>query len=142
MEQELEESIARYYETIADVVQGDSESQKELWSRRDDVLLANPLGPPVRGWVQVEQAFDRAAGSMADGELLSHERITGFAAGDLAYIFEIERSRARFGGSDSFATVSLRTTTIWRREEARWKIVLRQADPITTPRPLESLFEQ
>ena len=31
MEQELEESIARYYETIADVVQGDSESQKELW---------------------------------------------------------------------------------------------------------------
>ena len=142
MQAGLEQAIEHYYETIADVLKGNSEPQKELWSRRDEVLLANPLGPPARGWSDVEAAFDRAAGAMADGQLLSHVRITEHETPDLAYIFEIERSRARFGGSDEFSTVSLRTTTVWRREETGWKIVLRHADPITTPRPVESMFER
>jgi ketosteroid isomerase-like protein len=139
---DLEQAIEHYYETIAEVLKGNSEPQKELWSRGDDVLLANPLGPPARGWSDVETAFDRAAGVMTDGQLLGHERITEHETPELAYIFEIERGRARFGGSEEHATVSLRTTTIWRREEDAWKIVLRQADPITTPRPVESMFER
>ena len=32
----------------------------ELFSRRDDVTLANPLGPPHLGWGEVEKAIERA----------------------------------------------------------------------------------
>jgi ketosteroid isomerase-like protein len=142
VESDLEQAIERYHEAVAAFVTGEPEPQKQLWSRREDVTLANPLGPPVSGWTDVEKALDRAASAIADGELLSHERVTEYATGDLAYILEIERSRARFGGSDEFATVSLRATTIWRREEDGWRVALRHADPTTTPRPVESMFEK
>ncbi len=50
MESDLAQTIEHYYETIAAVLTGDAEPQKDLCSRRDDVTLANPLGPPARGW--------------------------------------------------------------------------------------------
>jgi hypothetical protein len=30
---------------------------KKLWSRREDVTLANPYGHPVRGWEQVAKTI-------------------------------------------------------------------------------------
>jgi hypothetical protein len=47
---ELGAVIEEYHRTIDAIVIGDPEPQKRLWSRGDDVTLANPLGPPVRGW--------------------------------------------------------------------------------------------
>ena len=46
------------------------------------------------------------------------------------------------GGSDEIAPVSLRVTTVFRREDGEWRIVHRHADPITSPRSLESLLQQ
>ena len=59
-----------------------------------------------------------------------------------SHIVEIERGRAKFGGADEFASVSLRVTTIFRREAGEWRIVHRHADPITAPRPIESVLER
>jgi ketosteroid isomerase-like protein len=38
--------------------------------------------------------------------------------------------------------VSLRVTSIFRREEGEWRIVHRHADPVTTARPAESIVAQ
>ena len=42
-------------------------------SRGDDVTLANPLGPPVRGWGQVEEHLEQAASTAREGEPLRYE---------------------------------------------------------------------
>ena len=61
---------------------------------------------------------------------------------DLAYIVEVERLRSKVGGREEVAPVDLRVTTILRREDDRWRIVHRHADPITTVRPAESVLQK
>jgi|SRR5690349_17112022 len=138
----LAQFIEQYHRSVDAFVKGDPEPQKRLWSRRDDITLANPLGPPVRGWHEVDVALDQAASLVQDGKVLSSERITEVETVDLAYIVEIEQVRVRIGGAAAVAPVSLRVTSIFRREEGEWRIVHRHADPVTTARPVESIVEQ
>jgi ketosteroid isomerase-like protein len=137
----LAQVIEQYHQALGAFVKGDPDPDKRLYSRRDDVTLANPLGPPNRGWNQVEAAMERAASQLRDGEVRAFERISEYATADLAYIVEIERYRGRFGASE-MASSSLRATTIFRREDGEWRIVHRHADPITAPRAPESVLEQ
>ena len=139
---DLAQVIEEYHRALEAFVKGDPEPNKKLFSRRDDVTLANPLGPPARGWNQVETTLDRAASLLREGEATRFERISEYATADLAYILEIERTRAKVGGADEMSPISLRVTTIFRREDDGWRIVHRHADPITSPRPIESAVEQ
>ena len=123
-------------------VKGDPEPKKRLFSRRDDVTLANPLGPPARGWNEAEKTLEHAASQLREGEAIGFERISGYATADLAYILEIERYRGKLGGADEIVPNSLRVTTIFRREDGEWRILHRHADPITSPQPIESTLEQ
>ena len=134
--------IEQYHRAVFAFVQGDPEPYKKLSSRRGDVTLANPLGPPARGWNQVEEALDRAASQLHGGEPIRSERISEVVTEDLAYTLEIERTAIKAGGSDQIAQVSLRVTTIFRREDGEWRIVHRHADPITSPQSIESLLQQ
>jgi ketosteroid isomerase-like protein len=135
---ELHEFVAEYRQSVDAFITGDPEPQKPLWSRRDDVTLANPLGPAARGWREVEAAMDRAAAQIRDGEPGRYETISEYATADLAYNHEIQHTRAKLGGGDDIRSISLRVTTIFRREHDGWRIVHRHADAITEPRPAES----
>ena len=141
MDSDLEEFLEQYHRSLEAVVKGDSAPQDRLWSRSDDATLANPLGPPARGWTEVSNALRRAVSQLSDGEVLGIERISGYSSHDLAYLVEIERFRVRAGGASAPALSTLRVTTIFRREEEGWKILHRHADPVTTPRPIESVLD-
>jgi len=135
----LTQMIEDYRRSIDAIVQGDPEPQKGLWSRGDDVILANPLGPPAVGWDSVKAHLEYSASTVRAGEPISYESIAEYSTGDLGYNFHLERTRARFGESDEMMPVALRVTTIFRREGREWRIVHRHADPITTARPVESI---
>lgn len=137
---DLAQFIEQYHRALDAFVQGDPEPVKQLFSRKDDVSLANPLGLPVRGWSQVADATDRAASQVREGEPVRYETISEYATDDLAYNLELERVRAKTVATDEFGEIALRVTTIYRREGGEWKIIHRHADPITTPRPIESVF--
>jgi ketosteroid isomerase-like protein len=115
--------------------QGDPEPKKRMFSRRDDVTLANPLGLTARGWIEVEKTMEYAASRYRDGEPISYERISEYSTADLAYMVEFERSRVKVGGDAELTTVSLRVTTIFRREDGAWRIVHRHAERVTSPPP-------
>jgi ketosteroid isomerase-like protein len=138
---DLEQVMEQDHRALDAFMKGDPEAKKRLYSKGDDATLANPLGPPARGWNQVAEALERAASQVRDGEVVAFERISQYATPDLAYIVEIERTRAKVGGDDDMARFSLRATTIFRHEDDGWKVVHRHADPITTPRPIESALE-
>jgi ketosteroid isomerase-like protein len=65
-----------------------------------------------------------------------------YATPDLGYVFHIERVEAMVGESDELRRITLRVTLIYRREDDGWKIVHRQADPIMTPRLIDSIIEE
>ncbi len=134
--------IEQYHRVLNAFVQGDPEPVKQLFSRRDDVTLANPLGPAVRGWSQVGEATARAASQIREGEPVVFESISEYATEDLAYNLELEEVRAKIVGTDEFGDIVLRVTSIYRREDGEWKIVHRHADPISAPRHIESVLQR
>jgi ketosteroid isomerase-like protein len=136
---DLDELKSRYHRSIEAVIRGDAEPQMELWSHRDDVTLANPLGPPAKGWRGVRQVVEKAASLLREGEGQTFDLISSYETADLAYDVEIERCRVKLGGADELVPVALRVTTVYRREDGGWQVVHRHADPITQARPVGSL---
>jgi ketosteroid isomerase-like protein len=122
-------------------LKGNPEPGKALYSRRDDVSLGNPYGPFAVGWKQVEQTMERAAALYRDGEAVAFEPVALYASEDLACLVEVERYRGKVGGADEPSSISLRVTSVLRREDGTWKIVHRHADPITAPRAPESVLQ-
>ena len=139
---DLDQLIERSHLALGEIVNGNPEPLKEIYSHRDDVSLANPFGPPVRGWDEAARTMERAASNYRDGEIVSFENVAKYVTSELAYIVEVERYRAKVGGSEDITPVSLRVTSILRPEEGTWKIVHRHADPITTPQPAESVIQE
>jgi len=110
-----------------------------MFSERNDVSLANPLGPAVRGHKKVVETAERAASNYRDGEPIHFENLVKVVTPDLAFVVENERSKVKVSGRPDFSAVALRVTAIFRPEEGVWKIVHRHADTIVTNRPAESL---
>src|ERR671910_290040 len=138
----VDELIERYQLGLDDFMKGNPEPVKELFSHRDDVTLANPLGPPAHGWDEVAAAGEHAASQLRDGEMVGFETIEKYVTDELAYIVRVERARAKVGGSVDITPIALRVTMIFRPEEGEWKIVHRHADPITTAQPVESVIQE
>ncbi len=141
MAEEHDLPLEEYHRAGHELTNGNPEVYKGLYSRRDDVTVANPFGPPVRGWGEVSKTLDRAAEIYRDGEIVGFENVSTVITPDLAYTVEIESYRARVGGAEELAPVSLRVTTSFRREDGSWKVVHRHGDPITTERPPESVIQ-
>ena len=139
---ELLKVIEDDHEALVEFAKGDPEPKKRLYSRGEDATLANPLGPPVRGWANIAPVLEHAAGSLRDGRV-AFERVSDYEAAGLAYTVDIGRYSVRvIGRGDEVSDIALRVTTIFRRESVEWRVVHRHADPITTPRPHGSTLGQ
>jgi hypothetical protein len=58
---DVDELIEQYHRAQREFLRGNPETVKDLFSQREDVTLANPYGPPVRGWEQVSKAVEHTA---------------------------------------------------------------------------------
>ena len=122
---DVDRLIERYDLALGEFVKGDPEPVKELFSRKADVTLANPLGTPALGADEVSKTLEHAATTIRDGEILDFE--TG----------------GKMGASEEITPFALRVTMIFRpEEEGEWKVVHRHADPITSARPAESVIQE
>jgi ketosteroid isomerase-like protein len=132
--------IEAYRKALHEFVKGDAEAVLQLFSDRDDVTLANPLGPPRRGRREVEKATREAVATLSSGTV-RFEEVSRYASADLGYLVELERVEAQLVGGEDMVRISLRVTSIFRREGAVWKVSHRHADPITTDRPVSTILE-
>src|SRR6266571_5223395 len=139
---DFDEAVEHYQRALGEFVKGNPEPNKMLFSHREDVTLANPLGPPARGWEQVAATMERNASQIRDGEKVGFDIVAKYVTPELAYIVWIERSKAKLGGRQDVTPFALRVTTIFRPEEGTWKVVHRHADPITTAQPAESILQK
>jgi ketosteroid isomerase-like protein len=137
---DLDQVIEQYHSALGEFMKGNHEPAEQLFSEREDVTLGNPFGPFVRGWTRVVETMQRAASHYRDGEASGFDSVSRFGTGDLAYIVEVERLKTKVGGREDVAPVNLRVTTIFRREDGRWRIIHRHADPITTVQEASSVL--
>jgi ketosteroid isomerase-like protein len=139
---DVDELIGRFQQGLDEFMKGNPEPVKELFSHKEDVTLANPLGPPVRGWERVGAAIERAASQFRDGRFVGAEIVEKHVSTDFAYTLWLEHEEGKVGEREEIAPSTLRVTMIYRPEEGGWKVVHRHADPITTPRPAESVVRE
>jgi hypothetical protein len=100
LDSDLAAFIERDRQALDAIVRGDPELKKSLYSRRDDVTLANPFGPPARGWQKVAEALERAASQLREGRVIGFDRISEYTTAELANIVEIERYHGKAGTSE------------------------------------------
>jgi len=139
---DFDEVLEQYHLALDEIMKGSPDGYKRAYSRRDDVTLANPFGPPARGWDEVAKTLERAASHYRDGEATGFENVAKYVSDELAYTVEIERCKAKVEGRDDVTPIAVRVTTIFRAEDGTWKVVHRHADPITSAQPAESVIQE
>jgi ketosteroid isomerase-like protein len=139
---DVDELIEQYYRAQGEFLKGNPEPVKVLFSRREDVTLANPYGPPVRGWDEVAKTIDHVASLRSDGTFVEWQIVAKYVSAELAYVVQIERAEAKIGAREDITPLAVRATMIFRPDEGEWKVVHRHADPITTPQPPESVIQE
>jgi ketosteroid isomerase-like protein len=139
---DLDQVLEQWHLAQDEFVKGNPELVKQMWSHAEDVSVANPYGPPVRGWDEVTEVVEHAASLRRDGKATGYEVVAKYVTGELAYVVQIERAESKVGDGEEITPYVLRATNIFRPEDGEWKIVHRHADPITTPQPAESVIQE
>lgn len=134
----FDEAVDAFRIALDALLQGDANPVKKLWSRQEDVTVANPFGPPRRGPSEVERAIEEAAGNYSGGSRRFDE-VSRFSTPELGYVVQLEHTEAILPGRETAVPFTLRVTMIFRREEAGWKVAHRHADTVTTARTSDTL---
>jgi ketosteroid isomerase-like protein len=139
---DLDRVLERFKQAGNEFVKGDPKPVQELFSHRDDASLANPYGPPVRGWDGIAKTTEHAASLRRDGRAAGFEIVAKNVTPELAYVVQIEHMESKVGEREDVTPYALRATMIFRPEDGTWRVVHRHADPITTPQPAESVIRE
>src|ERR687897_3318703 len=92
---EVDQLIKQYQLALDEFMKGNPESVQELFSHRDDASLANPYGPPVRGWDGIAKTTEHAASLRRDGRAAGFEIVAKNVTPELAYVVEVEHLEAK-----------------------------------------------
>lgn len=127
-------------QALDQILRGNADGYKKLYSRRDEITLSNPFGSTAHGWEDVEETLDRAASYYRDGETTNIDTVSQLVGTDLAYCVLVERGRAKVGGSSEISDFAIRVTNVFAREGDGWKLVHRHADTRVELLPAEAIL--
>jgi len=111
------------------MLRGNAEPLKRLYSHLDDVTVLGGFGGFERGWKEVGPRLDWAASHFSDGRF-QQEEVSTIVGSDLAMTVTIERYTVRIGGAATETSEELRVTQVFRREADGWRLVHRNGDPL------------
>ena len=131
--------VEQYHLALVEFAKGNPEPVIALLSRGSDISLAGGFGGFTHGYDQVAKNIEFAATQFKEGQI-SFESLAKVMTGDMGYIVEIERYKAKLGGSEEVALDVLRVTSIFRREDGVWRLVHRHGDPTTAMNALVHLL--
>jgi uncharacterized protein (TIGR02246 family) len=138
----LEATIEESHEALRKILNGDPSGYAALFADRDDITLGNPFGAFGKGREAVLKALDNASTKYHDGSVLAVDRVAVYGNDTFVCLVEVEHDRAKLGASSDFAEFAARVTSVYENVGGSWRLVHRHADPITTPRPADSMLGQ
>jgi ketosteroid isomerase-like protein len=108
---------------------GDPQAYLELWSDADDVSLMGGVGGHQVGIEQVSQLLSAAAKTLNYETWDAENLVTEFGE-TLGFTVELERLTRHVDGE--LEEMSLRATSVYRREGGAWKVIHRHGDSLMT----------
>ena len=138
---DLGQVIERCHLALDEFSRGNPNPVKDFYSSRNDVAIANPFFPLMRGREQVVARLERSVQNFRDGEV-GFQMVVKWVSDELACLVELEEWKTKVGGREDVTPFTLRVTTLFRAEGGGWKVVHRHADPITTAQPAESVIPE
>ena len=88
--EDVDELIERYQRALGEFLKGDPKPVQALFSHREDASIANPYGPPVRGWDSIAKTTEHAASLRRDGRAIGFDILVKYVTAELAYLVQIE----------------------------------------------------
>ncbi len=123
----LDAVVPRLVEADTALHNGDPAPRQAMWSHEDPVTLFG-AAITTRGWSAISAVFDRLGANFSDCTAYDCEVLAAGTSGDLGYLVAIERVTLSMGDGPPQA-ITLRVTTVFRRESGEWKAVHRHGDP-------------
>jgi ketosteroid isomerase-like protein len=124
----LDDMMPRIHAAEMALHNGDASPRFAMWSHTDPVTVYGAALNAI-GWADVGPMFETIASRFSNCSSCEWEVVGADVGEDFAYLLAIERTTASVGGSEP-TPYTLRSTTIFRRENGEWKIVHRHADPM------------
>ncbi len=94
----------------------------------------------MRGWESAKKAMERGATFYREGTY-SFENVAKIETQD-SHISLRWSITIKLDGKSEISTASLRVTSVFRKEEGAWRVVHRQADPLTSVQTFESVLQR
>jgi hypothetical protein len=116
---DFDQVVEQQHRALVEFWRGNYEPAAKLWSRRDVITLGNPFGPFARGYEQILPAMQHAASLYRDGEAVGFDLVAKEVTAEFAYLVEVERLRAKMGGSEEVTPVELRSQASFGTTTAR-----------------------
>jgi len=126
-EKEVREASRTFYRALNQMVNGDPEKLKSIWSHSSQVSTMHPVGGREIGWDAVWNTWDQVAQVSSDGKVELQDQFI-CASNDLAYEIGFENAEFKVAGTKTEGHV--RVTNIYRKEGGSWKIVHHHTDVV------------
>jgi len=126
---EAAEFLDRCHRALRQHTSGNPRPYLELWSDADDVSLMGGVGGHQVGLEQVTALLTAAAKTLNYETWDAENLVTGFDE-TLGFTVELERLTRHVDGQEE--EMSLRATSIYRRENGAWKVIHRHGDSLIT----------
>lgn len=116
----------QFYSALNVLFTGNSGPMESLWSHSDSIAYMGPAGGTLIGWSQVQQEWTSQASKKWGGKVVP-ENIHMTIEGDLAIVINTEIGE-NIGPNGQPLKVSIRATSVFRKEDGVWKMIGRHTD--------------
>lgn len=125
-EGDLHKAMDAFYTGLAQLFTGDAAPILKSWSHSPEVTDMGPFGNRSVGWTQVQTEFEREAKLKMGGAVEPRDMLVQ-VDGDLGYVVCVEHGH-NLGPTGKAVDIDIRSTSIFRRENGEWKMVLHHTD--------------
>jgi ketosteroid isomerase-like protein len=122
---EAAEFLERCHHALRQHTSGNPRPYLDLWSDADDVSLMGGVGGHHVGLKQVSELLTAAAKTL-NYETWDAENLVTYFGGTLGFTVELEHLTRHVDGK--LEEMSLRATSVYRREGGVWKVIHRHGD--------------
>ena len=125
-EKAVREAAAGFYSALNVLFTGNPDPMSEVWSHADDVTYMGPGGGFQVGWSQISENLKKQAAMKLGGRVEPAEMHIVVGPG-LAVVQNYEKG-TNVDAQGKQQTVSIRATSIFRKEDGKWKMIGHHTD--------------